>query len=372
MTAIASTIACNLDSDILSAAIPLFEESRVEAIEWAFDSLDFSEVPEWFSDLIDAYSKEGRLIGHGVFFSIFSGRWSIQQQEWLDNLKKLSARFKFDHITEHFGFMTGANFHYGAPLAVPFNSKTLTIGRDRLNRIYDACQCPVGLENLAFSYSIDEVKKHGEFLETLVEPVNGFIILDLHNLYCQMHNFSISFDEIIKLYPVDRVREFHISGGSWENSSLSGKRIRRDTHDDAVPDEVYQLLDSALDHCKNVRYVTMEQLGSGLKTEESRSNFYNDFLKMQQIVRNKTSVPNDAENTFFPPKIVPPGDIIEDENLYIEQQQLSYILENSTSYDDAVSRIKSSVLAKSDWGIESWAPHMLETAISIAQKWKKK
>jgi hypothetical protein len=47
------------------------------------------------------------------------------------------------------------------------------------------------LENLALSFSVDDVKHQGEFLEKLVEPVNGFLILDLHNLYCQSHNFDI-------------------------------------------------------------------------------------------------------------------------------------------------------------------------------------
>jgi len=28
---------------------------------------------------------------------------------------------------------------------------------------------------------------------------NGFIILDIHNLYCQIHNFELDFAEIINL-----------------------------------------------------------------------------------------------------------------------------------------------------------------------------
>ena len=90
----------------------------------------------------------------------------IEQQQWLNELKLLTNKFRFDHITEHFGSTNGKNFHHGAPLCVPFSKTTLHIGRDRLARIYDTCQCPVGLENLAFSYSIEDVKKHGDFLGT--------------------------------------------------------------------------------------------------------------------------------------------------------------------------------------------------------------
>jgi len=371
---ILSSVACNLDADILSASFPLLEESRVEAIEWSFDALfQVEQIPHWFLELLTVYSKEKRLIGHGIFFSLFSGRWLQSQSDWLRQLKQIGTDLPFDHITEHFGFMTGKDFHSGAPLNIPYSQRTLDIGRDRLKRIYEACRCPVGLENLAFSYSPDEVRRHGEFLERLIEPVNGFIILDLHNLYCQIRNFSIGFDELIALYPLDRVREIHISGGSWDDSLVDpGRRIRRDTHDDAVPQEVYDLLKITLGKCPNLKYVVLEQLGTGLRTEESKKTFYADFGKMESIVRGKDkSYSLERGNSFLPLFPVSPGDIIEDEILYDQQLQLSTILETSVSYEDALYLLGTSSLSHSDWEIENWEPPMIETAMKIAQKWKK-
>lgn len=148
--------------------------------------------------------------------------------------------------------MTGKDFHHGAPLGVPYTDSTLRIGIDRLKRIQEACSCPAGLENLAFSYSPDEVKKHGEFLEKLVSPVNGFIILDLHNLYCQLCNFGFDYHDMIGLYPLERVREIHISGGSWQDSHTeAGRVIRRDTHDNSVPEEVFGLLKATIPRCRS-------------------------------------------------------------------------------------------------------------------------
>lgn len=372
MPQIIPSIACNLDTDILVAALPLFNESRVGGMEWAFDTLyQVENVPDWFTDLLDAYSSEGRLVGHGVFFSLFSGRWTTGQQKWLGELKQLSDKYRFDHITEHFGFITGKNFHDGAPLCVPYSDSTLAIGRDRLARIYDACGCPVGLENLAFSYTLDEVKDHGEFLERLVEPVNGFLILDLHNLYCQLHNFDVDFHVLISLYPLDRVREIHISGGSWEDSLLTSLKIRRDTHDSAVPKEVFDLLELAIEKCPNLKYVVLEQIGTGLKSEISKAAYYQDFLKMEKIIgeRNKKHSYS-AVHSFLPSDVVNPGAVLEDETLYLQQQQLSSILESALSYRDAAGLLAAFSLANSDWKIEAWEPHMLETAIKIAQKWK--
>lgn len=375
MNLVRSAIACNLDADILSASLPLLEEERVAAIEWSFDTLfKVKEVPQWFEELLSTYSKEGRLVGHGVFFSLFSGKWQPEQQEWLNHLRGLCKKYHFDHITEHFGFMTGADFHYGAPLSIPYTAQTLAIGRDRLARIYDACERPVGLENLAFSYSLDEVKRHGAFLEELIAPLNGFIILDLHNLYCQLHNFSLDFKALIRLYPLERVREIHISGGSWEATALDpDRRVRRDTHDDTVPEAVFALLQKTIPLCPQLKYVVMEQLGNGLQSPESRQGFYHDFIKMETIVSQAD--PNSRShsiNTFLPALPIPLGQVAEDPQLHHQQLELSGILETALHYDDALYRLQHSSLAGTAWNIEYWKPYMIETAMNIAQKWRRK
>lgn len=371
---ILASVACNLDVDILAATLPLFAAGKVAAIEWSFDTLFRTpHMPDWFSELLQTYGEAGKLIGHGVYFSLFTGQWSVNQQNWLQHLQKLSREYSFNHITEHFGFMTGQNFHHGAPLPIPYSYATLAIGQDRLARIQDACQCPVGLENLAFSYSLDEVKQHGQFLEQLITPINGFIILDLHNLYCQLHNFNTSFEEIIDLYPLDKVREIHISGGSWENSTVEpDRKIRRDTHDEAVPKEVFWLLENTLDKCPNLKYVVLEQLGNALKTEESKKLFYADFLKMEAIIQQNNSGSSlKSVNSFLPLQPISLNQPLEDQTLLEQQLHLSEILENASSAEEAICFLRTSTLAQSAWQIEKWEPYMIETARSIAQKWKK-
>lgn len=370
-----SAISCNLDNQLLQAALPLFAAEKVEAIEWSFDTLyKVRDIPDWFVELLHAFGNEGKLIGHGVYFSLFSGKWTTEQQRWLDHLRKVSSNFTFDHITEHFGFMTGEDFHKGAPISVPYTKETLHLGIDRLQRIQEACSCPVGLENLAFSYSLDEVKRHGEFLEKLIEPVNGFIILDLHNLYCQLQNFELDFAALVQAYPLDRVREIHISGGSWESSGVQPERtIRRDTHDDAVPEEVFELLKLTLPLCRNLKFVVLEQLGIALHTPESQQQFQKDFDRMQQIV-NKFNAQSRmfSKNDFLPKELLHLNESVpEFLTLYQQQLDLSDILESASGYDEAVRLLHHSSLANSSWKIENWSPYMLETALRIAQKWKK-
>ena len=88
----------------------------------------------------------------------------------------------------------------------------------------------------------------------------GFLILDLHNLYCQIHNFGIRWQDLLANYPLEKVRELHVSGGSWgEAPSAPGVSIRRDTHDDAVPEEVHALLEAILPLCPNAEAVIFER-----------------------------------------------------------------------------------------------------------------
>jgi uncharacterized protein (UPF0276 family) len=366
-------LACNLDHNLLQAALPLFDSEQVAAIEWSFDTLyQKREIPEWFSALIKAYSDVGRLVGHGVYYSLFSGKWTSDQQRWLDHLQKTAKQFPFDHVTEHFGFMTGEDFHKGAPMSVPFNTTTLAIGRDRLQRMQQACACPVGVENLAFSYSLDEVKQHGQFLHELVEPINGFVILDLHNVYCQLMNFNLSTDELLDLYPLDRVREIHISGGSWDEMLIGEKRtIRRDTHDDAVPLAVFELLQVALDRCPNLKYTVLEQLGTSLESETARQQFQADFYHMHDIVQ----VWNDKNQhhrpgSFSKKQYTNTQLVIESELLAVQQADLTRILETAEDHANAKQMLAQSSLANSDWKTEGWDEYMLETAIRIAHKWK--
>jgi hypothetical protein len=269
--------------------------------------------------------------------------------------------------------MSGANFHHGAPLPVPFTKEVCEVGQDRLMRIQDVCECPVGVENLALALRPDDVKIHGEFLNELITPINGFIILDLHNIYCQLHNFNMEIDGILSCYPLDKVREIHISGGSWEPSGVNPlKRIRRDTHDNGVPDKVFELLSYVIDRCPNLRYVILEQLGRGLLTNESKKQFQQDFYKMSEIVEKASKVAKGKLNSFLPSnKKILLTQPLENTSLHLQQQELSEILENSIGVEDARAKfLNSKPLVLSDWRIEYWQDDMLETAIKVAKKWK--
>ena len=339
------------------------------AVEWSFDALDrLPDLPDWFAELLTAYAGAGRLLGHGIYYSVCNADWTAEQAAWLERLTRWQQTFPLAHVTEHFGFLTGRDFHRGAPVAPPLNAATLRIGQDRLQRLQQACGRPVGLENLALAYCPDDVYRQGAFLAELLRPVNGFCLLDAHNLYCQAHNFGVDPVVLCNSYPLDRVREIHISGGSWEaHAQAPGGRVRRDTHDERVPEPVWAMLAFLLRRCPSLGFVTLEQLGPALGTPEQRAGFRADFQRLEELLSSET--PQAEVQRFKPPAPTPLGEPWRDAKLLREQRLLSSLLEQSPSASELHKRLATSDLRHSDWRVEDWAPHMLETARLVARKW---
>ncbi|MCC7537066.1 MAG: DUF692 family protein, partial [Deltaproteobacteria bacterium] len=244
-----------LEEDFLGATLPLFEEGAVDVLEWSFDVGWGRELPAWAQGLLQHFAVSGRLLGHGVSFSPLSARWEEPQRNWLHRAALEVAKLKYRHVSEHFGFMAAGSFTRGSPMPMPVDAAVIRTGRDALSRLAEVTGLPVGLENLALALSSRDVDGQGDHLDALLEPVGGFVVLDLHNLWCQAVNFGRDPVGLLGRYPLGRVRELHVSGGSWSQPSSAEEPFRRDTHDAAIPDEVHALLPEALASCPHVEAV---------------------------------------------------------------------------------------------------------------------
>jgi len=255
-------------------------------MEWSFDvGWSLPSLPAWADELLTNYSREGRLLGHGVTFSALSGQWKPRQDAWLQRLHVELRLRRYVHVSEHFGFMTAGDFHRSAPLPVPLTESSLRLGQQRMQMLRDQGVERVGLENLAFAFSRQDVADQGRFLAELLKPVDGFLLLDLHNVYCQSCNFGVTIEALLDSYPLERVRELHVSGGSW-SQGRGGDRIRRDTHDGPVPGEVFAAVPVALQRCQSVQAVIFERLGGTLASAPDEQQFRDDFRRLKGIVRS--------------------------------------------------------------------------------------
>ena len=271
-----------LSADFLRAAYPLFNAGAVEILEWSFDcGWPPTVMPKWADDLVRSYSDANNLLGHGVSYSPLSAGVDEHQQAWLQSLTQEISQRNYRHISEHFGFSSTRNFHQSAPLPVPLTDAYLQLGQERLRQLAEIAKVPIGLENLAFAFGMRDVEAQGRFLDALLTPVDGFLLLDLHNVYCQVINFDVTFETLLGSYPLERVREVHVAGGSW--SEAAGDTIRRDTHDGPLPEALFTWLPMVLEQCPRVESVIMERM-EGTLTEADDEPFRRDFRRLQEVV----------------------------------------------------------------------------------------
>ena len=272
-----------LEEDFLRASLPLFEAGVVEVLEWSFDvGWSLPQLPRWADELLKHYSQADALLGHGVTFSALSGEWSLRQQAWLTRFTQELRERNYVHVSEHFGFASAGDFHRSTPLPVPLTENSLRLGQQRLQALRDAGAPAVGIENLAFAFGRQDVADQGKFLAGLLDPVDGFLVLDLHNLYCQRCNFGLSWEELLALYPCERVQELHVSGGSW--SQHAGVDVRRDTHDGPVPTEVFEVIPLVLQRCSRTKFVIFERLGGTIPDVAAESSIREDYRRLTEIV----------------------------------------------------------------------------------------
>lgn len=350
------------------AARPLLETGRVEALEHTLDLIWGPKgAAPWMVELLDHYSRKDRLYGHGVSLSPFSSAWGPLEDDWLDRAREDRERWNFRHITEHFGFQRTVSQKNGAPLPLPPTMEAVGLGRERLARMAAVTGTRVGLENLALAFGLEDVLVQGRFLEAVLSAVDGCLLLDLHNLHCQAVNFARPMAELLQLYPLGRVTQIHLSGGSWSDDA-GGPPVRRDTHDGAVPEELFDFLPRAIAACPRVEVVVLERLGISFHGEQDAVVFREDFARLEQVLRDIAQGPADEPGV---PGV--PGELLDcfvEADLVRYQDRLVALLGG----ERPVSEIPAMLAAEP--GLEALAPYlasmearMLTVGRALTAKW---
>jgi len=276
----------------LDASQPLFNSDKVDIIEWNFDTCWGSTLSKQCQEILQTYSDKNQLLGHGVSFSLLTARQTARQTTWLEHLNDEVKKFNYKKISEHFGFLTTDKFTQGAPLSMPCTPEMVKIGINNLHKIKKIAKCPIGLENLGFAFSKQDVIDQGKFITELLDETDSFLLLDIYNIYCHMINFNMTFDEICETLPIHRANEIHISGGSFRQIEHENQNIYCDSHDAKVPNDVFELLENNLNRFKNVETCIFERIGKTILTQQDTAQFREDFLTLQSIIKKTNHARN--------------------------------------------------------------------------------
>ncbi len=265
---------------------PLIADGLVDALEWDVDSFwvaPRAEIPAWLEPLLDAYASDGRLYAHCVWLSMLTARRQEREDVWLERLAGEFERRPYRHVSEHLGVVSAGPYFATTTLPLPRFAAAASVGRERIARLSAAAGVPVGLENMVAALGLADAVTQPALLEDILAPSDGFVLLDLHNLYTQAVNLGLDPMALLASFPCDRVREVHVSGGSWRD--IGGRPFRFDSHDDSVPSEVFELLAAALSLCPHMEVVMFERRPGTITSPADVEAVRADYVRVVEIVQ---------------------------------------------------------------------------------------
>ena len=270
------------DAEFLDRLAPLFfADSCIDYFEitpettWytSSDSCDF--VANGFAArFLQLGQKTGKpFVGHGVGMSLgnVSRKDAVRRRNWLAQLRSDQQRFQFRWYTEHLGMTAPAGLAMTLPLPTLMDDAGVRRVAQRLRAI--ATIVPMcGVENTAQYFVLGDVLDEPRFISRLLKRARGHLLLDLHNVYTMAENLGFAAADYLNRLDLSQVIEIHVSGGSYSDGGWlpSGRMLRLDSHDGAVPEAVWQLLDDVLPRCANLRGVTLERMEGTVAPDGAR------------------------------------------------------------------------------------------------------
>ena len=201
-------------------------------------------------------------VAHGVGWSPGTVRRDpARDRRWLARLHADHAAFGFRWYTDHLGATQLAGLELTLPLPLPMTAEMSALVRASLAPL-QAVVPDVGLENSVFYFHLGDPLDEPAFLRSALSAPRTHLLLDLHNVLTTAVNAGIEPDRYLAALPLERVIEIHVSGGADSDPAWlpEGRTLRLDSHDSAVPEEVWGLLADVLPRCPNVRGVTLERM----------------------------------------------------------------------------------------------------------------
>jgi hypothetical protein len=201
-------------------------------------------------------------VAHGVGFSVGSVEPDRERRaRWLARIRADHAQFEFLWYTDHLGVTTLAGRELTLPLPLPMVPGAAAVVRAALREL-QAVVPDVGVENSVFYFHLGDPLEEPAFLARALDGPRLHLLLDLHNVYTTAVNAGFDPWSYVERLPLERVIELHLSGGAPSDPAWlpSGKVLRLDSHDDAVPEEVWALYERVLPRCPNLRGVTLERM----------------------------------------------------------------------------------------------------------------
>jgi uncharacterized protein (UPF0276 family) len=193
-----------------------------------------------FRHLLEQAREHFPLVTHGLTMGF--GAVEPAEDAYVRPLKAFLRDIGAPWHSEHLCFSGADGVMVHDLLAVPFTREGVTTAVARIREAQDRLELPIALENISYYAGTGPSEMPElDFLLEVLEGADAKLLLDVNNVYVNSKNHGFDAKHYIERMPAERVVQIHVAGHTVRDDALI-----IDTHGEPVRDEVYELLEYAL------------------------------------------------------------------------------------------------------------------------------
>ncbi|NEI70827.1 DUF692 family protein [Rhizobium lusitanum] len=181
---------------------------------------------------------------HGVGLSV--GSMQPLDTDHLARLKIVCDRYEPESFSEHLAWSSHDTTFLNDLLPLPYTEATLAQVCAHVDQVQTLLGRRMLLENPATYLLFEESTiEETDFLAEVARRTGCGLLLDVNNVFVAATNHRMDPGAYLKRFPVQWVREIHLSGHS-ETIDDSGAPLLIDSHDTPVKDPVWELYEELI------------------------------------------------------------------------------------------------------------------------------
>jgi uncharacterized protein (UPF0276 family) len=188
-----------------------------------------------------SFTEQYPFVGHGLSLSI--GSPAPLDETFLFRLKRFLDEHDFRYYTEHLSYCSDDGHLYDL-LPIPFTDEAVHYVSARIRRVQDILERRIGMENVSYYAAPGKEMEEIDFINAVLEEADCDLLLDVNNIYVNSINHCYDAEAFLRMLPAERVVYLHMAGHYDEAEDL-----KVDTHGAPVIAPVWDLLETAYEHC---------------------------------------------------------------------------------------------------------------------------
>lgn len=225
-------------------------------------------------------------VAHGVGLSLGTADPADRprQLRWHARLAEDQRRFDFRWLSDHLAVTNLAGEALALPLPLPPTPAAAAQVRRRLTELQTFCPA-VAVESAAHYFTYGDPCDETGLINDIIALPGAHLLLDLYNVVMMGENLGFDPHAYIERLDLSKVIEIHIAGGTPSEPGWlpSGRTYLLDSHETAVPESVWALLDDVAPRCTGLRGVTLERM-EGTVGPDDVAAIADELARLRRVV----------------------------------------------------------------------------------------